>query len=266
MKVLFTLFIFISFQSFATTILSINTEFMWDSIEPHEGRAAFGAIGNPPSAKYVELEAYSVAEIIKKYEADIVGLVEIEGENVAKKILEYLPEEYHLVFKKGRDYATGQDVAIITRYSVNSEPNNFIGIKGQYNGVEKTPSKALGVSLKNGSTKYYVVVAHLLSKRGDNDDKRTAQANAISKLLKSKTGHKIVMGDLNDVPTSTTLKELYSAGLNIIDENEYSYIYNNKKQLIDHILVSDSLTSDAKFTSFELGPISDHRGVMAIVK
>ncbi|MBO9489836.1 endonuclease/exonuclease/phosphatase family protein [Endozoicomonas sp. G2_1] len=265
MKKIIFLLSLISFQSLATTILSINTEFMWDSEEPHEGRAAFGAVGNPPSAKYVELEAYAVAEVIKRHQADIVGLVEIEGQNVAEKILKYLPDEYQLVFKKGRDHATGQDVAIITRYKVNSTLNNFAEIEGQYQNVKKTPSKALGVSLKNGTKEYYVVVAHLLSKRGNNDKKRAAQANAIATLIQSQTGHKIVIGDLNDVHSSNTLKELYKVGLNIIDKDEYSYIYNDEKQLIDHILVSDSLLNGATFSSFDLGPISDHRGVMATV-
>jgi hypothetical protein len=40
-----TLLLLVSFQSFATTVLSINTEFMWESKEPHEGQIAFGAIG-----------------------------------------------------------------------------------------------------------------------------------------------------------------------------------------------------------------------------
>jgi len=237
---------------------------MWDSKEPHEGRVAFGAVGNPPSAKYVQLEAYAIAQVIKYNEADIVGLVEVEGANVVKQILKYLPDEYQMVFKKGRDGFTGQDVAIITRYEVVGSPNNFLGVSGTFNGVSKTPSKALGVDLKNGSNDYFVVVAHLLSKRDDNDNKRAAQANAIHNLIDSKSGHKIVMGDLNDTPNSSTLKELYKTDLNIINKDEYSYIYQGHKQLIDHILVSDSLKVGAKFESFDLGAISDHRGVKAV--
>jgi predicted extracellular nuclease len=103
----------------------------------------------------------------------------------------------------------------------------------------------------------------LISKRSSNDDKRAAQANAIVKNLHGKTGHNIVMGDLNDTPCSTPLNLLVQSGLNIINENEYSYTYQNKKMLIDHILVSDSLKPGATFKSFDLGAISDHRAVIA---
>jgi predicted extracellular nuclease len=265
---LFLLFISlaVSLPSFATVVLSINTEFFWDSQAPHDGQIALGAIGNPPSPKSVQLEANAIALHIMYNNADIVGLTEIEGENVAKQILNYLPKEYKLVFKKGRDYFTGQDVAIITRYDVIGEPNNFKGIEGNYNGTKKIPSKALGIKLKNNSETYNVVVAHLISKRSSNDKKRAAQADAIVKYLNGKTGHNIIMGDLNDVPGSTPLNLLVQSGLNIINTDEYSYTYKNKKQLIDHILISDSLKSGATFKSFDLGAISDHRAVMADLK
>jgi predicted extracellular nuclease len=265
---LFLLFITlaVSLPSFATVVLSINTEFFWDSKLPHDGQIALGAVGNPPSEKYVQLEANAIALHIMYNDADIVGLTEIEGENVAKQILNYLPKEYKLVFKKGRDNFTGQDVAIITRYDVIGEPNNFKGIEGNYNGTKKVPSKALAVKLKKDSETYNVVVAHLISKRSNNDNKRAAQADAIVKYLNSKTGHNIVMGDLNDTPSSTTLNLLVKSGLNIINKNEYSYTYQNKKQLIDHILISDSLKSGATFKSFDLGAISDHRAVIAGLK
>lgn len=267
LRTLYSLFLLvISSPTFATTVLSINTEFFWDSKPPHEGRIALGAVGNPPTEKYVQLEAYAIALHIIYNDADIVGLTEIEGEYVAQQVLKYLPNDYHLVFMKGRDGFTGQDVAIITRFKVIGETSNFDGIEGEYNGTKKIPSKALGVKLKNNSETYNVVVAHLISKLGSNDDKRAAQANAIVKYLNGKTGHNIVMGDLNDVPNSTTLNLLTDSGLNIINEGEYSYTYQNKKQLIDHILISNSLISGATFISFDLGSISDHRAVMATLK
>lgn len=253
----------LSLPAFATTILTINTEFFWDSNPPHEGQIALGAVGNPPSEKSVKLEAYAIALHIVYNDADIVGLTEIEGKSAAEQIMKYLPDDYHLVFKKGRDNYTGQDVALITRYQVVGEPSNFEGIEGNYHGTKKIPSKALGVTLKDNAETYNIVVAHLISKRSSNDDKRAAQANAIVKYLENRKGHNIVMGDLNDVPGSITLNQLTSSGLNIINSSEYSYVYQNKKQLIDHILVSDDLLPGATFVSFDLGPVSDHRAVKA---
>jgi len=261
-----TLLVTLTLPAFATNILVINTEFFWDSKPPHEGQIALGAVGNPPSPKSVQLEAYAIALHIIYNDADIIGLTEIEGKSAVEQIMKYLPDDYLLVFKKGRDNYTGQDVALITRYQVVGEPNNFNGIEGSYNGTKKIPSKALGAILKNDTETYNVVIAHLISKRSSNDDKRAAQANAIVKYLENRTGHNIVMGDLNDVPGSITLDQLTSFGLNVINSNEYSYTYQNKKQLIDHILVSDDLLPGALFTSFDLGPVSDHRGVKANIK
>lgn len=110
-----------------------------------------------------------------------------------------------------------------------------------------------------------MVVAHLITKRSNNDnhDKRAAQADAIVKFMSDKQGHNIVMGYLNDAPGSTTLNTLVDSGLNIIDANEYSFTNDGSKQLLDHILVSDSLKEDATFKSFGLGAISEHRAVIA---
>lgn len=251
--------------SLATTVLSINTQPILSTKTPHNGQVALGAVGKAPSEKYTQLEANAIALHITYNDADIVGLIGIEGENAAKKILNYLPKEYKLIFKKGRDNFTAQDVAIITRYQIIGEANDFSGIEGNYKTTKSIPSKALAITLKDESDIYNIIVAHLITKRANNDnhDKRAAQANAIVNYMGDKQGHNIVMGFLNDVPGSTTLNTFVDAGLNIIDANEYSFITDGKKQLLDHILVSDSLKEDATFTSFGLGAISDHRAVIA---
>ena len=67
----------VSLPSFATVVLGLNTEFFWDSKLPHDGQIAMGAVGNPPSEKYVQLEANAIALHIIYNDADIVGLTEI---------------------------------------------------------------------------------------------------------------------------------------------------------------------------------------------
>lgn len=271
MRFLLFALLLVPFQAYSLTILSLNVEWFWDGQEPHEGQIAVGPASNPPSRKQVELEAYAIAQEIKHKDADIVGLVEVEGQSVVDRIQPYLGNEWSVVFEQGRDTYTGQDVALLTRLNVLANTTTtFPNITGHFDGVDKKPSKVLGVGLQdNQGEKYLVIVSHLISKRSSNDKKRAAQANAIVQAVNQHSpsyDHVIVMGDLNDVLGSDTLDQLTSSGLNAIsDPNDFSYEHNGNQELIDHILVSSGLTSGADFSAFSMGPISDHRGVMAVL-
>jgi len=265
-----TIFILISAQVQALTVLSINTENFWDEHAPHEGRIG-ASIRNQISSAQVEAEAKSIAEVIIKHDADIVGLIEVEGLAVVKRILSYLPNEWSIAFKKGRDTYTGQDVALLTRLGVLKHTvSTFPSIKGRYGRVNVRPSKVLGVGLVASSgERIYVAVTHLISKRRNNDDKRAAQANAVARAVVNhgaKYRHRIVMGDLNDTPGSQTLNQLTDSGLiQVPNKRAYSYIYRNKRMLIDHILISPSLIKDARFSAFDISEFSDHRAVKLIL-
>ena len=90
--------------------------------------------------------------------------------------------------------------------------------------------------------------------------------------------HTIVMGDFNDTPGSPTLKRIRGIGLRdgkptlaqiatVSGPNaDFTHVFKGKKNLIDHILVSPSLASGAKFYTVYLGPISDHRAAVAVLK
>ncbi len=189
---------------------------------------------------------------------------------MVNRIKPYLTGDWKVVFVKGRDIYTGQDVALLTRLDViQNSATNFPNTEGSFGGVSAKPSKVLGVGLKDAAgEKYFVIVTHLTSKRSSNDKKRAAQANAIRTVYMknvSSYDHAVVMGDLNDDLMSEPLNQLISGGLKIISDTEdYSYVYKAKKQLIDHILVSEGLANEADFSDFSMGPISDHRGVMAV--
>ena len=271
-KILLLILLLFSQQAFALNVMAINVEWFWDENTPHEGRIV--GIGDdkipPPTKKEVDLEAFAIAQLILKHNVDIVGLVEVENHAVVKRIKQYLPRQWKVVFDKGRDSMTGQDVTILTRLTVNEQSITDSSPKQSYGSATNIrPSKLLAVALTdNNQQQYYVVVTHLISKRrATNDEKRTAQARSIAKLLDNKKStytHMIVMGDLNDELGSTTLNTLLSTDLVAIsNDHNYSYVYNNRKQLIDHILVTRNLSNNSAFIDFNLGPISDHRGVMA---
>ena len=260
-------------------VMSINTEWFWDSEEPHEGSVAIGPRGNPPTENEVNLEAYTIARFITEQNANIVGLIEVENQNVVDKIRGYLPEQdWVTVFDKGRDSMTGQDVAILTRFSVITGTTTDLGhLTGEHR-----PSKVLGVGLNVGSNRVYVVVAHLISKRSSNDIKRLNQASHIRNHtidIQSSYDHTIILGDMNDTPDSPPLRRLrgldddssdfIQTAIVSVADPAYSYKYNNHRQLIDHILLSesllpafDALSTGQRHRTIDLGPISDHRAVV----
>ena len=255
----------------ALTVMSINTEWFWDEEKPHEGNKPFGPKGKPPTTKQVELKALALAQFINQNNADIVGLAEVEGRSVVKRIIPYLNGEWNIAFRQGRDSRTGQDVAVITKLDlIAGTVTNFPDSKGVYKGKQARPAKVLGVGLRQNEQKYFVVMTHFVSKQNKNDKKRSAQANAVARAVvkqRSSYDHVIVMGDMNDTPNSVTVKQIMSAGLALISgDDDYSYVYKGKKELIDHVLVSKSLADGAIFKSVDLGPISDHHAVVAILK
>lgn len=144
------------------------------------------------------------------------------------------------------------------------------------------PSKVLGVGLNIGSNSVYVVVAHLISKRSSNDTRRLNQANHIRNHtidIQSSYDHIVIIGDMNDTPDSPSLRRLRGLDDGSSDfiqtaivsgaDPAYPYTYSGQKQLIDHILLSESLqpafgalSTDQRHRTIDLGPISDHRAVV----
>lgn len=275
MKKLLICLLFICFNVNALTITTINAEWLWDDKEPHEGQVVGYDEGDirPPTEKQYQTKVDLIAKAIKKIDADIVALVEIEGKHVAEDIAALLPD-WNVAYQDGRDTFTEQDVAILTKFEIlNGTVSNLPDFFGTSSVTNKkvTPSKVLGVGLKEGDKTYYVVAAHLSSKRNNSkekDAKRAAQAEAIRKAVVSQYpnyDHFVVLGDMNDLPESKPLKFLlgkFDDEKNLVQvatKENYSYVYKGKKQLIDHILV-DSGLADAKFENEDLPQnISDHR-------
>ena len=266
-KLIFLASLVLSFNVSALTIMEINTEFLWDHKAPHDGRLIKES-KVPTQAKYeAELDYYK--SLIQKHNADVVGLIEIEGCHIAKDLATKLNANWNVACKKGRDTFTGQDVALITKFKVlrktiDNHKNSFALIKsGDKKGKRVRPSKALSVVLSNGRDSYLVTVAHLISKRGNNDLKRLAQAEAIKKTHlklreRYKTKNQIILGDFNDLPESPVLSELTSAGVALVDTMACTYVYKGKCNLIDYILVSNNIAGGSLFAVKVSHKFSDH--------
>ncbi|PJF38708.1 MAG: hypothetical protein CUN55_16505, partial [Phototrophicales bacterium] len=94
-------------------VMAINAQWLWT---PFDKRAEGQHVKrtDPKPADYIkELEFY--AGLIKSHDIDLVALSEVENELVADDLARRLGGQWRHYFKQGRDSATGQDVAIISR-------------------------------------------------------------------------------------------------------------------------------------------------------
>jgi len=249
----------------ALTIMEINTEFLWDDDGENEGQV----VDNVITSKIYKAEVKYWVSLIKNNNADIVGLVEIEGCHIAKDISDSLGDDWQHICKKGRDNYTGQDVAILTTMSF-SGVNNFKDYYSMNGGKRVRPSKVVGATLNEGGSTYFVVAAHLISMAGNNDAKRLHQAKAIVKginALRGEANHLVVLGDLNSKKGTPPLIELLKTGLyEPSDKHDCSYMYKKKCNLIDYILVSDGLTG-GNFEDISIPAVySDHQSIIYTVE
>ena len=144
-------------------ILLLNTNFFFDNEKPHG--AVVGKSVPVPTAEQYEEKAKGIAKLIDTREADIVGLAEVENQAVLEKLKSYLanPYDWQIVFDKGRDNHTGQDVAILTKFQiVEGSVTNFPDEREVYfvdsQECNVNPSKILGVELKIGSEPFYILI------------------------------------------------------------------------------------------------------------
>ena len=269
-------------------IFLLNTEFFFDTKEPH-GQVVGKSVPVPTAEEY-EAKAKAIAGLIDTHKANIVGLVEVENRAVLEKIKYYLasPDDWHIVFDEGRDTYTGQDVAILTKFRiVPGSATNFPNEREVYfvddQEYDVNPSKILGVELKIDNQPFYVLITHLISRRGSNDPKRLAQANVVRRqAVKAMIADKnvIVMGDMNDTPATPVINRLrgfddiwgdFLQTANVVEaEDRYTYIHEGQKNLLDHILISPSLRNEFRNVEkakqceiIDVSALSDHRAILA---
>lgn len=260
------------------TVMTLNTEFMWDGLDPEEGQVNFSRKGSETeAAEHME----DIAEIIKTGNPDIVHLVEVENKQAMDKLnTDYLAgSNYKVYFKKGKDTYTGQDVALLTRI----DPDVFDRDdgKGQSGNVSKGVSKNLYATFTVGQTKIAVIGLHFLSRPNAENRRlpRQAQADLICKRAKKlfDQGYLlIILGDFNDydgetgsrdhidsmpvtnvlsmikrLGTDSTDDDLFNAAQLVPKASRYTAFWdqNENNQIeadreltsIDHILISNGL-------------------------
>lgn len=267
------------------TIMTLNTEFMWDGIAPEEGQVDFAWKNDPTGAA---LHMQRVAQIILASDPDIVHLAEVENRRAVEKLnTDYLNGRGYVVyFVKGKDTYTGQDVALLTRI----DPGEFgrDNGKGQCGEISKGVSKNLYATFSIcEDLKIALIGLHFLARPDAQDrrQERQAQADLIRRramMLAAQGYAPIIAGDFNDydgspescdhigsrpitnvlsmireMDPSTDADDLFNAAERIPRAARYTAFWdrNDNGQIdsdreltsIDHILISRSLSDRAFF-------------------
>ena len=275
------------------TILEMNTEFFFDHQAPH-GRVV-GSNNGPPIPTEAEWKekAQEIADKIDELGADIVAFVEVENDTVVEEVRSRLPDpsEWHLVFETGRDSFTGQDVALLSKFAPDpSTVTNFPEEREVFfvDGEERSvnPSKILAATFTVEGQPIYIIVAHLISRRGNNDAKRLAQANVVRRhavMAMMRGENVIVVGDMNDTPRTPVLErlrgfddiwgDLIQTANEIPTDDRFTFVFQGEENLLDHILLSPSLRDDFRRVDedrrceiHDLGDLSDHHAILARIE
>jgi len=261
-------------------VMAINAEWLWT---PKDGKpdGARVRIRDMSLSKYnQEIRYYS--SLIGRTDTDVVALSEIENASVVEDLVTSLGHPWRGYFRQGRDTATGQDVALLSRLTlVEGSVTDFGFPAGRISRTDKGKrlSKVIGaVFVDRDSAQHIgVVTAHFLSRRNDNARKsanRLRQAQATLEALKqfdSTVGSIVVLGDFNDVHGSPTITRLREVGQlkSMIDhcapgvKSEGGITPSTKRQ-IDHILFKGMACRGRAY--FDLEEMSDHYAVWAHLK
>ncbi|WP_066834684.1 endonuclease/exonuclease/phosphatase family protein [Rufibacter ruber] len=197
-------------------------------------------IGNPPSkpADYRELEA--AANVINLQKPDLVALQEVDvntrrsGSTVdqAKELARLTGMHYY--YTKAIDYQGGQfGDAVLSRLPILEKRRYELPVTSQLGG--ETRSVAL-ITVEKEGHKFHFASTHL-DHLGP-EDNRILQANELVKVVKELTLPLIIAGDLNAVPTSTTMGILFqqlSSGCQ--SACPFTFPAINPTRTIDYIMV-----------------------------
>ena len=248
-------------------VASLNAEWLWT---PHDGdvdgsRFNKGDLSEQDYAK--ELMYY--AGLINQHNIKLLAVSEIENEQVAQEFAAKLGEGWVASFRQGRDTATGQDVAILSKLGEPLLVTDFGFPAGEVKGYKpKRLSKVLGVIVEVAGRRVGVITAHFLSKRNESPKKaakRLLQAKAVVKAHDTfdNVDAVILLGDFNDFRSSPVMKTLegQTHTENAQRGCDRYNITENMRYMIDHILFR-GLSCNYAFT-LDTQSFSDHPMVIA---
>lgn len=192
-------------------IMTLNAEFLWDGVEPEEGSVNF-----PWKNSQTEAEEHMarIAQIVLRSDPDILNLVEVENLDALTTFhAKFLAGRgYKPYLAQGRDSATGQDVALLTRIDPENETTSYDSRKGRAGGLAKAVSKNCLAKIDLGGIKAAFLGIHLLAIPSSPSRKveREAQADAVRAMAveaRNAGWFPVVLGDFNDYDGSAESRD-----------------------------------------------------------
>lgn len=218
------------------------------------------------TAKFQEA-SNAVAKQIKLIDADIIGLTEVgkaEELEILVKALKKLGLDYpYWKVGKSTDYATGQHVAILSKYELKNIETSFEERGLFFTETDKDEtgqtgiSKGMKASVVFNGEEINIFLVHFKSEAGgeEADQQRIMQAEIIRRVTipyLQEGRHVVIMGDFNSGKRHKVLLNL--RGFNDIFEeliqtgdsyyfkeknsSRWTYEYLGEREQIDHILLS----------------------------
>jgi predicted extracellular nuclease len=206
-----------------------------------------------------------IAEINTSDLPEIVGLCEVENEVVVKDLMEtglLQKGKYSVVHHESPDIR-GIDCALIYRpaeFTVLS--HSAIRVVREGNPRFKTRDILYVKGLSRNKEEFHIFVNHWPSRIGGTEETEPSRV-VVARLLRTKVdsvmnsspeAHIIVMGDMNDEPDNSSLKEVLGAMppgeeepylVNLMFpafmEGEGSYNYRGDWNMLDHLVISPGL-------------------------
>ena len=173
---------------------------------------------------------------------------------------ELLPFKYKAFLLEGPD-RRGIDVGILVRsdrvpvVDLDQSGDGGVSSVGTARSLFSRPPMMVEMKI-DGEFPLMVIVNHFKSKRGGEaatEPRRIEQARFVAGLVedmldRDPDARVIVLGDLNDAPGSAPLRALTGAGrlrnlvpLEVSKAERYSFIYQGRAEVLDHILITPSL-------------------------
>ena len=206
----------------------------------------------------------------------IIGLAEVENKKVLEDLLNTSDLQnlgYGIVHFNSSD-ERGIDVALLYKRSVfeflNADPVTLLLTNEE--GERDYTRDVLVVKGKLKGEQIHILVNHWPSRRngaGETEDKRINAAHLNLQIvanIKKETPNAsiIIMGDYNDNPTSTSVKqhlvtsEFYNPYESIYDKGKGTSTYNREWHLFDQIIMSRNFLKEANFVFKEAHIFDEH--------
>jgi len=193
-KILLLLFLTLTLSSKTLKIASYNVENLFDMQNNGTEYKEYKPNKHNWTAKNFKKKLLNTAEVICDIDADIIGLQEIENENVLKLLKQRLRKigciyKYHAITHKKK---SAIQVAILSKIPISNVNEIVVNRKLKYRNV-------LEVKFIVEGKPFYIFVNHWTSKRSS-ESKRIKSAKVLVRRLKKlpKNSEYIILGDFND--------------------------------------------------------------------